>query len=221
VLELKSGEKDFAVLRNTYIKCKEDFENLLKEIGVSTIEEAKLNRAKVEELTQEGKAIDGLRKQLLGDDKYEELAERLNSLQEIVSVRSEGEIKLEMKKVQDSAIELKGQLNSLKKTLEDWESKYKNQDNLLDLLVEKKAEKKIKEDEISKLAPLPLGYSSAEEFKRHLSTLRGQHENGKSQYDALRQQYFEKEKELPETSYEELKEAYEDADKEFIDLIHQ
>lgn len=220
-IELRSGEFNFEELKDSYLRYKEEFEGLLKELNVASLEEAKLNRESVEALTRDGKSLSDQQKLLLGDDKYEELVERLKTLQDIEGARSEAEISKEIKAVNDSIINSKSKLQSIEGIIKEWVNKYSNQDKLLDILLEKKAEKKKNEDEIQKLAPLPEAYSSAEEFKNALSSLRRKYDNSKSQYDEIKQNYYEREKDLPESSYEELKKAYYEAEKEFAKKLER
>ncbi len=220
-IELRSGEFNFEELKDSYLKYKEEFEGLLKELNVASLEEAKLNRESVEALTRDGKSLSDQQKLLLGDDKYEELVERLKDLQDIEGARSEAEISKEIKAVNDSIINSKSKLQSIEGIIKEWVNKYSNQDKLLDILLEKKAEKKKSEDEIQKLAPLPEVYSSAEEFKNALSSLRRKYDSSKLLYDEIKQNYYEIEKDLPESSYEELKKAYYEAEKEFTKKLER
>lgn len=214
-IELKSGEIDFYELRNSYLKYKKEFNELLKEMNVSSIEEAKLNRERVEELTREGKSLNEQLNNLLGEDKYEELVQKFEIIKDIEATRSEKDIKSEIDILNESIIEKKSELKSLEAALKEWVNRYTNQEKLLDILIEKKSEKKLKENEINRLAPLPKEYSTGEEFKNHLKKFRNQYEIVKKEYDDLKQRYYDLEKELPESSYEELKRAYSDYERDF------
>ena len=91
----------------------------------------------------------------------------------------------------------------------------KDQDNAFDILIEKKMEIKQLEDQLKKLAPIPEGYESAEEFKQSLTETRKSYEEGQQAYSNLKEEYYENQNNLPETTYEELKAAYVEAKSTF------
>ena len=214
-LELQIGDTDIADLTKKYNDCKDEFQGLLNKLNVPSLEEAKLKKAEITKLNNEKTSLENQIDILLGEEKYGELKQRLIALKGITSTRSIEDIEKELNQIGDSEIELKGNKNSLESTLKDWEAKYTDQDHLLDILVEYRAEKKLKEKEMVDLAPLPEGYISSDEFKKELNTVRNKYEEIQGEYDDLRSKYYQCQNNLPDTSYEELNKDYKDALAEF------
>lgn len=220
-LELQIGDTDIADLTKKYNYCKDEFQGLLNKLNVASLEEAKLKKAEIAKLNNEKSSLENQINILLGEEKYGELKQRLIALKDITSTRSIEDIEKELNQIGDSEIELKGNKNSLESTLKDWEVKYTDQDYLLDILVEYRAEKKLKEKEMVNLAPLPEGYESSDEFKKELNAVRNKYEEIQEEYDALRSEYYQCQNNLPDTSYEELNKDYKDALAEFEKTLNR
>ena len=214
-LELQIGDTDIADLTKKYNDCKDEFQDLLNNLNVASLEDAKLKKSKITKLINEKSSLEKQINLVLGDQKYDELKQKLETLKDITSTRSIEDIEKELNSIGDKEIEYRGNKNSLDETLKNWTIKYTNQDNLLDLLVEIRGEKKIKEKEIINLAPLPEGYESPDEFKKELYTVRNKYEEIQKEYDTLRSEYYQCQNNLPDTSFEELSKDYKDALAEF------
>lgn len=214
-LELKTGEIDYERLKETYEGCKLELANLLKHLQVEDVEEAKLNKAQLEKLKNEHTNAKEQLDLLLGEEKYDDLKQELEQLDSLGQTRNIEEINSEIQELNNKKTDCAADRRSEEKILLEWADEYKDQDNAFDILIEKKMEIKQLEDQLKKLAPIPEGYESAEEFKQSLTETRKSYEEGQQAYSNLKEEYYENQNNLPETTYEELKAAYVEAKSTF------
>ncbi len=106
-----------------------------------------------------------------------------------------------------------------KKTLENkigqWVEKYTDGDNLLDLLLEGRAELKSKNKVLDTLVPLPEEFSDGEDFKNTLREIKEIYNKSTEKQMELKSEYYEAQGQLLDISYEELKVLYEQTESEF------
>jgi exonuclease SbcC len=214
-LELKTGELDYEKLKSAYDEYKLELENLLKNLDVENIEEAKLNKEALKRLKNEENNMTEQVKLLLGDEKYEDLKAELKQLDDLGQIRNIEEINSEMEELSNKQMEWALNKKSAEKTLQEWTDEYKSQDKAFELLIEKRMELKEVTNELEKLTPIPEEFESAEDFKNSLSDIRDSYEKGQQEYSELREDYYEYQKNLPESTYEELKAAYTEAKSTF------
>ena len=214
-LELKTGELDYEELKTAYDKYKTELENLLKDLQVEDIVDAELNKKMSEKLTDE---IDNMTEQvklLLGEEKYEDLSAELKQLDDLGQVRAIKEINEEIDELNERQTKCMLDKKIAEKTLQGWVDEYENLDGALDLLMEKKIEMKGIKDELDELAPIPEKFKSAEDFKNNLRDIRNSCEEKERECNELKEAYFEHQKNLPESTYEELAAEYLEAESTF------
>lgn len=207
-LELKSGDMDFKELRSQYDTYKSIFESLLNKLGVVSLEEAKLNKEKLENLY---KNIDFHNNQIdsfLGDNTYESLRKKVDSYGDINSVRNIECIEAEMKAVANRKIEVISDVRVLESNIEKWSTEYENSDGLFDKIVSIKMEQKEVRTQLEKLTPLPEEYNSTDDFRDTLTRIRAKYEEYQESISSLKDIYHECEKALPNSTFEELSKEY-------------
>jgi exonuclease SbcC len=220
-LELKSGDMDFAELRNQYENNKENLEALLQKLGVNNIEAAKLKK---EELNGIHNDIVSLEKQITGlldGAEYEELAAQLSSYGDLGHVRDLATIESAMKELNDKKVGLLVKRESLETNIAKWQSEYGDVNGLLEQIIEVKMANKEVEAEIEKLAPLPSEFENTDMYRAKLVGLRKSYEENRDALQALNREYLDIENSLPELSYEDMKEAYQQAEETFIHKLEQ
>lgn len=218
-LELQIGNTDVAKLNKKYSNCKNEFQSLLDKLNVASLDEAKLNKNKITALKNKESSLKEQINLVLGDEEYDQLKEKLKTLEDINSTRSIEDIEKDINSTRDKVSECNANKKSLDEILNDWVVKYTDEDNLLDMLLELRSKKNLKEEGIIKLAPLPEEYESPDEFKRKLSSIRTDYEEKQSEYDKLRSDYYQSQNNLPDTSFEELSKDYECAQVEFERIL--
>ncbi|HHV18239.1 MAG TPA: AAA family ATPase [Thermoanaerobacterales bacterium] len=207
-LELKTGELDYEKLKGAYVDNELKLKELLNNLQLENIEEAKLNKETLKRLKNEENNLKEQVALLLGDKKYDDLKAELKQLEDLGQARNIEEINGEMEELSNKQMECKINKKSAEKTLQEWTKEYESLDKAFDLLVEKKMELKEIKNELDKLAPIPEEFESAEDFKNSLSHIRDSYEKVQQEYSNLKEDYYEYQKSLPESTYEELKAAY-------------
>ena len=96
-----------------------------------------------------------------------------------------------------------------------WIEKYKDEDHLLDILIEKRTDLKIKDKELDKLAPLPEEFESAKEFGESLNEIKIEYEDGQEKLRGLREDFHDAKNGLLDVSYEEIHRNYIEAEEGF------
>ncbi|MDV3429009.1 MAG: AAA family ATPase [Bacillota bacterium] len=214
-LQIKSGDMDFDGLRYQHSKNRSEFDSLLKKLGVNDKEQAKLNKKEYDKLNNDINVSKAEINAILAGDDFQDLKERQQELNAVGEGRSLEEIDKDINALDLKVMDIKVEISSTENTLKDWSSKYGSKEKLLEKLVDIKAEQGGKEKELENLASLPDKFKTVEEYKKSISDLRKRNEENKTEYDNLRDDYFDAEKELPDTSYEELSQQFKEKEKEF------
>lgn len=214
-LELKTGELDYEKLKTTYDEHKSKLKNLLEDLQTEDIEEANRNRKTREGLINEVDNMTKLVDSLLDGEKYEDLKAELKQLDDLGQVRDIEEINGEIDELSERQTKYMLDKKIKENTLQGWIDEYKSLDSALDLLMDKKIEMKGIKDRLDELEPIPEKFKSAEDFKDNLKDIRDSCEKKQQEYDKLREAYFEYQKNLPESTYEELEAAYLEAESIF------
>ena len=143
---------------------------------------------------------------------YDDLVAKVNDYGDLSSVRGLPVIESAIKDLNEKRIELKARQSSLQTTVNDWQLKYQNTNGLLEQIIEIKMAKKEVEAQIAKLAPLPAEFANADMFRTKLVALRESEEEHREALAGLNREYFDIENSLPELSYEDPQEAYQEAE---------
>lgn len=207
-IELRSGDIDFKDLKENYDEHKKNFESLLEKLEVKTLEEAKINKEKLEEETRLLERLKNQKDLFLAEDNYESLKEKLDSLGDLSQVREIDIIQKEIKDLNSNHIKLLSEKSVLESKIQQWIEEYKDQDGLFDKIIEIKMSQKEINKALEKLAPLPEDYDSAAEFREELRRTRLAYESNYKLLTELKELYYEGESNLPSSTYEELSKDY-------------
>lgn len=214
-IEIKSGEADFAELRNKYAEDKKKLDSGLVALKVDSIENAKLNFARLNELSRESKTYVEKIEEILNGESYEDIATKIKEFGDLGHVKSLETIETEMKEVNSRLIEVKTEKNTIENSIREWCEEYTDVDGLLNKIVEIKTEQKAETNKLEKLAPLPEEYATAREFRNDLMATRQNHEVSNSTLIGLKDKMNEAENNMPESSYEELKNEFDEEESRF------
>jgi exonuclease SbcC len=175
-MKVKSGEMDFDRLSAHFDQVSRDDQELLKNLGVGDFEEGK--KAYESYLKQNG-AVETLKDQLneaLEGETYEELESFAILTSQALVGRPVAEIAKEIGEINGKVDQTQRDAESKNRKLMEWEKDYKSKDQLLDLLLEKRGELKIRKEALNNLKPLPEGVTSPEgfvsEFEKKQETLK-------------------------------------------------
>lgn len=209
-IELKSGDIDFKELRDRYALAKTELDQRLKALGVASIEAAKLNKETLDRLKRDAEGYLNQISVLLESDTYEGLIEKLEAYGDLSQVKPLADIENEIKDVNDQRIKVVSEKNTLEGTVKQWCQEYETVEGLLDKIIDVRTEHKGVKEQFEKLAPLPEEYHSAEEFRRVLLDIRKSYERAGASLAEAKDTYFECERNLPELTYEELSNLFEE-----------
>lgn len=207
-IEIKTGQIDFEELKKTYNNLTKEYKEKLDSLNIKDIESAKLN---LEDIKRKENQVNLKRNEikiLLGENMEEDLIEKIEELKDIDSSLNLKDIEGSLEELNQDQVKLQSDKNTLGAKLELWKGKYDSLDDLLDTMLEKRGQVKEKEEEFSKLKPLPEEFESPEEFKARLTLLKEKSLNYQGELDSLIEEYHEAKMNLPEDSFEEYKKAY-------------
>jgi exonuclease SbcC len=218
-LEIRAGEVDFVEKKEELEKAGDKKEESLQSLGVKDLEEAKDKEKKLREKRSKVDNEKGNLDQLLDGEDYQDLKSKLEKLNEEIdesklSLKQREDIKAELKKLKDEdRLKLNSDISTLRNKIEEWENEYEDSDEVIDNMVDLRTDKKAKEKKLGGLAPLPEEFETAEEFQKHLASLRAKKDEIEEGISSKKDDYYRKKEELPASSYEELKIGYEEAKK--------
>ncbi|MDR7855130.1 AAA family ATPase [Tissierella sp.] len=207
-IELKSGDLDFKEIRLQYEEYKKNFQDILTRLGVKSIEEAKLNKERLDELKRSKDTYTNKINELLDGNSYESLKEKLASFGDLSQVRSLDIIEFEIKDIDKKKIEAISNKKVLEANILKYSHEYVDLDGLFNKIVDLKMSQKEIRNQLDKLVPLPAEYESAEDFREILAETRIDYESSQESLAKLKEVYYEKERNLPKLSYEELSNDY-------------
>lgn len=214
-IELKSGDIDFAELRRQFMHFKKEQESLLLAVNANSIEEAKLNKEKLDDLNKDLLNYNKQINELLGDDSYEILNEKIQAYGDLSQVRSIEAIETELKNINTKQVELFSEQKTLEGIIAKWLAEFTSFDELYNKTSEIIKKQKEDKEQLEKLAPLPQEYESTDAFRNELTKIRNEYETGRSNISDLKEECYVSEQNLPELTYEEFAAEFEAADELF------
>jgi len=220
-IELKSGDLDFSELRNQYMEFKANLEALLTSLKAASVEEAKLNKERLDTQKRIMEAYIVKVDEQLNGETLDSLVQKIAGYGDLSQVRSLAEIDAEIKKINRSNIDVLSEQKSLSGKVQIWCEKYGNVDGLLDKIIEIRMSLKECEAQLKPLAPLPSEYDSADSFRQELSEIRKSYESTNTLLNTLRNNYLDAERKLPELTYEELSQSSEEEEALFQKRINR
>lgn len=207
-IELKSGDIDFKQLRDQYEAYKNNLESLLKRLNVASIEDAKWNKEKLEEFNRTVETINNQIDSLLEEESYNSLKDKIDAYGDLSHIRSMDEIEREIKDIATRNTDVISDIKVVENEIDAWTDEYVNLDGLFDKIIDLKMSLKEIRTGLDKLAPLPEEYESAQEFRDILSKTRTDYELAQQTMQSLKETYYERERNLPASTFEEYSKDY-------------
>lgn len=220
-IRITAGEIDVEGITKIINESKQSIEDKLQTLKVKSIEEAKERQVIWEKLNQEKNNFEIKKDTLIGDETLQLLKDRFAEFEKIGEARDSEEIRTDLKNLSEELMNKKIQSTNLEKELKSWIEKYNNNEELFDVIVEKSAELKLKEGELEGVKELPDEFKSADDFFSALSQARTKYEEININYYIAKEKYAECERNLPDTSFEELEKEYKFAQENFQKLLRK
>ncbi len=222
VLEVSAGDLDFEALSREFNGQKAEYLEILQELQVENLAEAKKRSAVYAQLSGELQIL---------ESKYTELCQGRDLAameKEIAETAGQGtrppqELKLLLTQCNEALRKAEVQEAKLQSVLDDWLEKYGELElsSLLETFAQRSAELEEKRKKLQSLAPLPEEFASAQEFQKEMIRLRQLDDRLAEEEREAQKLCLEKEHQLPETTIEELQLLYNQAKTDFIKAEHR
>ena len=204
ILKVKSGEINFDDLLTSFNKVSKDYKGLLRKLDDLDFASAKEH---YEMYKNQCEVVANLKTQfeeILEGDTYEELKALAKTATLEEAPRSTGSIGKEQGTVETKISQGESDIESKEAQLQEWEKEYKSQDDLLDLLVENKANLKDLNGRLQKLKPLPKSVKDPDNFIKDFEEKQQILKEKESELSGLRIQQAGLEARAPEETQEEM-----------------
>ncbi len=219
-LEVRAGKIDFYALSAQFTRDKEEYQELLNRLKIADLQEAQ----KIFSLrTQLGRELQVLETKLAGLEQgrdMEALKQEVSELDKLAA-RPLEELANLLSKNEQALQEANLQAAIRQNTIEGWLAKYGDLDKLLEIFAQCSGVLAEKKKKLSALAPLPEEFASPQAFKEELACLRKQDEDLAEEEQRAQKTCFEKERQLPDISSEELQGLYKQARADFERLEYR
>lgn len=212
-LEVRAGQIDFDNLKREFMQNKEEYAEILRLLQVSDLIEAKNSAALSGKLARE---LQFLETQLRELERGRDMAAIQREVQETVALTARQQEELQaLLTINEEAMQKVGlQAALLRNTLEGWVKLYGDLEQLLDNFALRSGRLEEKKKELAGLAPLPAEFSAAAAFREELTRLRRLDDNLAEEEKLAQKHCFEKERQLPDVTWEELQGLYTQAESE-------
>lgn len=216
-LQVKSGDTGFDDLKKSVDDAYSKYEALLKRLGVSDFDCA---RKVYDSYQNQRNLVASLQEQLeeiLDGETYEEL-ERLAKKASTTKApsRTSGLIGKELGTIENEISNTERKIESFTETLSELEKEYSSQDELLELLVNQRAELKQAEMELKKLKPLPKSVEDPDEFIEEYERKQVAAQEKEREINKLRIEKAQMEGQAPTDTREEIESQLTQAELDFI-----
>ncbi|WP_350342901.1 AAA family ATPase [Proteinivorax tanatarense] len=214
-IEIQSGEFDFQKLKSEIDEYKNQLAEKLENLRVNSVEEGKVILEKKQQLLTQKDNVENELNFLLAEKNYDDIKQKYECLKGVNNERSAVEIESNLSTLRDKASQLEAEKISITERLEEWSLQYESDDKLFDKVAELKIESKELENQVEILAPLPDGFSTTYQFSQHLTKVRTKLDGCQSEIMELKDKYYSLEKDMPDSSTEEISKQLESIKDEF------
>ncbi len=215
MVKVFSGDGDLEDTIETLQTEKEELNSYLDDLEVGSVQDAgsyaELYQKKENDLGQAKKAY----KSELGDQKLEDLKEKLKDYGNLSEVRDSEEITEDLVETKTALNQLKKEAADAESKIEEWTKKYGSSDEVILELAETSKLVKDLESDLDDLPSLPKGYESSGEFIKEVEQLDKDIQQLKEHIFDKKQERTQLEAKAPDTSSEELQKLSEEAEAEF------
>lgn len=220
-IKITAGEQDIEKTVEDVELFRKQISERLEKIGAESIQDAKIIRTGQINLDDKAEKIRTKLQILLGEETLEEIRELLSELQGLENARDLEDITKEIEIVSEQLLQKRIEKSQVKDVLTSWEEKYNSEDDLFDIIVDKRAEIKVKAMELKPLKRLPEEFETTDDFFQTLRVLRNEMESLNTEYFSAKERYSECERNLPDTTFEEMQTEFKSAQGEFNRLLRK
>lgn len=214
-VQVISGEGDLKKVIEDHRQKKGELNSFLKKLGVDTVQSAESFASLYQQKQQELKQTEKVYQSEIGDDRIDKLKELLKGFGDLKQIRSNEEINKGLVDAQTELRSLSKEAEEAKDKLDEWKERFESYEKAVDcsgdISVQIRGIKKVLEE----LPKLPDGFDSAAEFIENVELLAGQISELNEEITSLKFEKKDLEARAPDTSTEELKVMFEEAETNF------
>jgi len=219
-LTVKSGDLDFATLKNEYGTSQMEYHSLLSRLGMPDFEAAKgAHKAHKEQI----RMVDGLDEELkaiLDGESYEDLEAVVLKVPK-APPRASADVGVELGEVNSAVNHNQKEIEGKRIELNELVNTYKSTDHLLELLVGKGHARRDFEEKLAELKPLPEGITDLDGFITEFAIKEADLEEKEGNLDDMRIQRAGIEAKAPIETGEELEPQLREAQSRFEQTLRE
>ena len=214
-LEVYSGKGEFKEIAEQYDQAKSRLQQLLGELKVSSIQEAETASRSYEAQRSKTQTARTVYEQELGSDSFEALEETYHNSSEPPPSRELSQVLEELVRKQSRSQDIQTELESIQKKFDTMSTRYGDKETLFARIVELAGTSKELNEKLSRLDPLPKGYTDARSLINYYNGLKEDVEALRREKIRLDSDCRNAENSLPDESSEEVKRRREEAGEQF------
>ena len=214
-LEVYSGKGEFKEIAEQYDQAKSRLQQLLDELKVSSIQEAETASRSYEAQRSKTQTARTVYEQELGSDSFEALEETYHNSSEPPPSRELSQVLEELVRKQSRSQDIQTELESIQKKFDTMSTRYGDKETLFARIVELAGTSKELNEKLSRLDPLPKGYTDARSLINYYNGLKEDVEALRREKIRLDSDCRNAENSLPDESSEEVKRRREEAGEQF------
>lgn len=214
-LEVYSGKGEFKEIADQYDQAQSRLQQLLDELKVSSIQEAETASQSYEAQRSETQTARTVYEQELGSDSFEALEETYHNSSELPPSRELSQVIEELVRKQSRAQDIQTELENIQKKFDTMSTRYGDKETLFARIVELAGAGKELNEKLSRLDPLPKGYTDARSLIDYYNGLKEEVEASRGEKIRLESDCRNAENSLPDESSEEAKRRRDGAREQF------
>lgn len=214
-LEVYSGKGEFKEIADQYDQAQSRLQQLLDELKVSSIQEAETASQSYEAQRSDTQTVRTVYDQELGSDSFEALEETYHNSSELPPSRELSQVIEELVRKQSRAQDIQTELENIQKKFDTMSTRYGDKETLFARIVELAGAGKELNEKLSRLDPLPKGYTDARSLIDYYNGLKEDVEASKREKIRLESDCRNAENSLPDESSEEAKRRRDGAREQF------
>lgn len=214
-LEVYSGKGEFKEIADQYDQAQSRLQQLLDELKVSSIQEAETASQSYEAQRSDTQTVRTVYEQELGSDSFEALEETYHNSSELPPSRELSQVIEELVRKQSRAQDIQTELENIQKKFDTMSTRYGDKETLFARIVELAGAGKELNEKLSRLDPLPKGYTDARSLIDYYNGLKEDVEASRREKIRLESDCRNAENSLPDESSEEAKRRRDGAREQF------
>lgn len=220
-LELTTGEGDFEAIKKRCAEAKDGLEELLKEHGVATLEEAVAANDKYGQRLKEAEKAKEVYLSELGNETYAALEQKIKEIGDVKETRQYEMVYAELIDLRKLIESKNTELERYQNAIAEYTAKYGSHDQILMKLAGIIGEEAKIKEKLNALAPLPEGVTDYELFIEEYEKIQEELSVDKNNLSEIEKKRIELTARMPDESSEEIEKMLKDAQEHFDAILRR